>query len=106
MTAKELLKVANFKRFVFYGAKQFNKDIEYKNAIYSFSRIECISKPYPNGSGHFIFKGKTLEGAKKAAQKYCEKYTQFYSKNGWTMEVGKVLYECDYYGKEIKARWI
>lgn len=40
MKAKELLKVANFKRFIFYGAKTFNKDIEYKNAIYSFSRID------------------------------------------------------------------
>lgn len=40
MKANELIKVANFKRFIFYGAKQFNKDIEYKNAIYSFSRID------------------------------------------------------------------
>ena len=40
MKAKELLKVANFKRFIFYGAKQFNKDIEYKNAIYPFSKID------------------------------------------------------------------
>ena len=40
MKAKELLKVANFKRFIFYGAKQFNKDIEYQNAIYPFSKID------------------------------------------------------------------
>lgn len=40
MKANEILKVANFKRFIFYGAKQFNKDIEYKNAIYQFSKID------------------------------------------------------------------
>lgn len=39
MKAKELLKVANFKRFIFYGAKQFNKDIEYNGSNYSFSKI-------------------------------------------------------------------
>ena len=40
MTAKELILLSNFKHFIFYGAKTFNKDIEYKNAIYSFSRID------------------------------------------------------------------
>ena len=71
------------------------------NEVLRYWRIECISKPYPNGSGYFVFKGKTLEGAIKAAKKYCDKWTKFYSKNGWTMEIGKVLYECDYYGKEV-----
>ena len=40
MTAKELLKVANFKRFIFYGTKTFNKDIEYNGSIYPFSTID------------------------------------------------------------------
>ena len=82
----------------------YSRNYVVHNEVYRYWKIECISKPYPNGSGHFIFKGKTLDKAIKAAQRYCEKYTQFYSKNGWTMEVGKVLYECDYYGKEIKTR--
>ena len=76
------------------------------NEVLRYWRIECISKPYPNASGNFIFKGKTLDGAIKAAKKYCEKFTKAnYLTRGWTMEMGKVLYECDYYGKEVK-KWI
>ena len=71
------------------------------NEVFRYWRIECISKPYPNGSGHFVVKGKTLEASIKAAKKYCDKWTKFYSKNGRTMEMGKVLYECDYYGREV-----
>ena len=74
------------------------------NEVFKYWRIECISKPYPNASGNFIFKGETLEGAIKAAKNYCKKFTKInYSTRGWTMEMGKVLYECDYYGKEIKT---
>ena len=74
------------------------------NEVLRYWRIECISKPYPNASGNFIFKGKTLEAAIKAAKKYCEKFTKAnYPTRGRTMEMGKVLYECNYYGKEIKT---
>lgn len=37
------------------------------NEVYRYWRIECISMPYPNASGDFVFKGKTLDGAIKAA---------------------------------------
>lgn len=74
------------------------------NEISKYWRIECISKPLTNASGHFIFKGKTLEGAIKAAKKYCKKYTELhFEKYGQSMEMGKVLYECDYYGRKVNA---
>ena len=41
MKAKELLKVANFKRFIFYGAKTFNKDIEYDDLDTPEAMVGC-----------------------------------------------------------------
>ena len=74
------------------------------NEVYRYWRIECISMPYPNASGDFVFKGKTLDGAIKAAQKYCNDYNRInYTSNGQSMKVGDVLYECDYYGKKVSA---
>lgn len=40
MTAGELLSISNFKHFIFYGDKKLEKDIEYKNSIFEFSKIE------------------------------------------------------------------
>lgn len=40
MRASELLKVSNFKKYIFYGPVKFSRDIEYKNAIYPFSKID------------------------------------------------------------------
>ena len=40
MKASELLKVSNFKKYIFYGFVKFTKDIEYKNAVYQFSKID------------------------------------------------------------------
>lgn len=72
------------------------------NEIYRYWRIECISSPLSNASGNFVFKGKTLDGAIKAAKKYCDDYTKrFYLHNEQSMKVGKVLYECDYYGRKL-----
>ena len=72
------------------------------NEVYRYWCIECISTLYPNASGHFVFKGKTLEGAIKAAKKYCKKYTELrFEKCGQSMKIGDVLYECDYYGRKI-----
>ena len=74
------------------------------NEVFRYWRIECISASYPNASGDFIFKGKTLEGAMKAAQRYCNNYNKInYARNGQSMKVGKVLYECNYYGKKVIA---
>ena len=74
------------------------------NEVYRYWRIECISTPYPNASGDFVFKGKTLDGAIKSAQRYCDKYNKInYARNGKSMKVGDVLYECDYYGKKVNA---
>ncbi len=39
MRAGELLKVSNFKKYIFYGSVKFTRDIEYKNAVYQFSKI-------------------------------------------------------------------
>ena len=74
------------------------------NEVYRYWRIECISMPYPNASGDFVFKGKTLDGAIKAAQKYCNDYNRInYTRNGQSMKIGNVIYECDYYGKKVNA---
>lgn len=73
------------------------------NEVYRYWRIECISTPYPNASGDFVFKGKTLDGAIKAAQKYCNDYNRINSRSGQTMKIGDVLYECDYYRKKVNA---
>ena len=73
------------------------------NEVYKYWRIECISSPYPNASGNFVFKGKTLNCAIKAAQRYCNNYNKINIRNGQSMKVGDVLYECDYYGKKVNA---
>ena len=38
MRASELLKVSNFKQYIFYGPVKFTRDIEYKNNTFQFSR--------------------------------------------------------------------
>ena len=74
------------------------------NEVYKYWRIECISVPYPNAGGDFVFKAKAMDGAIKAAQKYCDNYNRInYTRNGQSMKVGKVLYECNYYGKKVSA---
>ena len=40
MRASELIKISNFKKYIFYGPVKFTRDIEYKNAIYQFSKID------------------------------------------------------------------
>lgn len=40
MRASELLKISNFKKYIFYGPVKFTRDIEYKNTIYPFSKID------------------------------------------------------------------
>lgn len=40
MRASELLKISNFKKYIFYGPVKFTRDIEYKNNIYQFSKID------------------------------------------------------------------
>lgn len=40
MRASELLKVSNFKKYIFYGPVKFTRDIEYKGSDYSFSKID------------------------------------------------------------------
>ena len=73
------------------------------NEVYKYWRIECISSPYPNASGYFVFKGKTLDGAIKSAQRYCDNYSKKCAMYGQSMNVGKVLYECNYYGVKVNA---
>lgn len=81
------------------------------NEIFHYWRIECISTN-ENASGHFVFKGKTLDGAIKAAKKWCKEYNEReqnkkeYNRFGhkqekYEMHVGKVLYECDFWGHKI-----
>ena len=74
------------------------------NEVYRYWCIECISLPLPNAGGNFVFKGKTLEGAIKSAKRHCDNYTKTnYTYNGQSMKVGKVLYECNHYGKKVIA---
>ena len=40
MRASELIKISNFKKYIFYGPVKFTKDIEYKNTTYQFSKID------------------------------------------------------------------
>ena len=41
MRASELIKISNFKKYIlFYGPVKFTRDIEYKNNIYHFSKID------------------------------------------------------------------
>lgn len=40
MRASELLKISNFKKYIFYGPVKFTRDIEYKGSDYSFSKID------------------------------------------------------------------
>ena len=75
------------------------------NEVYRYWCIECISTPYPNASGNFVFKAKTKEGAIKAAQRYCNNYNVInYTRNGQSMKIGDVLYDCDHYGKKVNAQ--
>lgn len=54
MRASELLKVSNFKKYIFYGPVKFTRDIEYKGNNYQFSKIDwdnverfsCYGLPY------------------------------------------------------------
>lgn len=71
------------------------------NEVMKYWRIECISTN-PNASGNFVFKGKTLDGALKSAKKYCNEYNKREEKKGFKMSVGNVLFECDYYGREVR----
>lgn len=40
MRASELIKISNFKKYIFYGPVKFTRDIEYKNTTYQFSKID------------------------------------------------------------------
>ena len=39
MRASELIKISNFKKYIFYGPVKFTRDIEYKNDVYQFSKL-------------------------------------------------------------------
>ena len=75
-----------------------------KNTKIKYWRIRLIpinDKGY--GSAYEpVFKGKTLEGALKAATKHCQEFKM--NEHGeWFQVYGidKVLYECDYWGREV-----
>ena len=40
MRASELIKISNFKHYIFYGPVKFTRDIEYKGNNYQFSKID------------------------------------------------------------------
>ena len=69
------------------------------NEVLSYWRIEILGHYNPINDAAFTFKGKTVNNAIKAAQKYCDKLNEKckYQK----LYVGKVLYECNYYGKNL-----
>ena len=54
-----------------------------------------------------IFKGKTVEGAIRAAKKYCKECRVMDKNHNWfnPYEYKGVLYECDYYGRERRIIW-
>ncbi len=40
MRASELIRISNFKHYIFYGPVKFTRDIEYKGSDYPFSKID------------------------------------------------------------------
>lgn len=55
--------------------------------------------PMPeNQTNHLVFKGKTVKNAIKAAHRYCAKQNLVKPYYSW---VDTVLYECDYFGRQL-----
>ena len=71
------------------------------NEVLSYWRIEILGHYNPINDAAFIFKGKTVNGAIKAAQKYCDQLNE--KRKYQKLYVGKVISECDYYGRTIQA---
>ena len=67
-----------------------------KNTTIKYWRIKIIST-LENDTFSPVFKGKTLENALKAAQKYCEESNKKITYK--TLSVGEVICECDYWGR-------
>ena len=55
-----------------------------------------------NQTNHLVFKGKAIEGALKAAKKYCDKQNQ--KINWYKTWVGEIICECDYWGRPINNK--
>lgn len=71
------------------------------NEVLKYWRIWILTDLNPEGNNAaYVFKGKTLENALKAAQKYCDKQNK--NRPYQHSVVGEVLYECDYWGREVK----
>lgn len=69
------------------------------NTVYRYWRIHIHStNPMPeNQDNQIVFKGKTENGALKAAQRYCDKLNSQYD---WQkFSVGKIERECDAWGR-------
>lgn len=67
-----------------------------KNTIMKYWLIE-INSTLDGDDGKFVFKGKTIQGALKSAQKYCDESNSKIKYR--TLSVGNVIRECDFWGR-------
>ena len=75
-----------------------NKNYIPRNETMHYWRI-WIKSTIPEDNSMLIFKGKTIDGALKSAQKYCDKSNMNIKYK--TLTVGEVAYECDFWGRRI-----
>lgn len=70
------------------------------NTVFHYWSINIkTNHPMPENQDNFIvFKGKTLGGAKLAAQRYCNQQNARKPYHSW---VDDVLYECDAWGRRL-----
>lgn len=76
------------------------------NKVIHYWKIELFpSNEKGYGTRHeMVFKGKTIEGAIKAAKKHCANFKLKDEKGEWfqVYAFSKVLYECNPWGREVK----
>lgn len=77
-----------------------NRSYVSHNTVFHYWSINIkTNHPMPENQNNFIvFRGKTLEGAKAAAQRYCNQQNARKSYHSW---VDDVLYECDAWGRRL-----
>ena len=68
-----------------------------RNETMHYWRI-WIKSTLPEDDAMHIFKGKTIDGALKSAQRYCDDSNSKIKYK--TLTVGEVAYECDFWGRK------
>ena len=71
------------------------------NSVLKYWVIRINSTLSDEDCTNIPFKGKTIEGAIKAAQNYCKRSNARLKYK--TLTVGEVLYESDFWGRKVAA---